>query len=159
MNTALTNANFDHGGTGGPPHYPHKLNEFKAANSVAFWDSPMTGTVGEAGVAYGAGANKADPSSNGTDRPIVSGRHTSLKGGGIPQNDQTFYLSVSGGVPVSFLDGHAEMWSLPTFHDNLNEAGGDAGPSAIWVAPGDPKGRGGWDGGTNRAMGDLLGSN
>jgi prepilin-type processing-associated H-X9-DG protein len=173
MNTSLTNGNWDKlvppstsepaggppGKAGVPEHKAHKMNEFSAANSVAFWDCPTTAAIGEVGQVYDAGALKKDPSSNGTDRPIVSGRHTSLKPGGIPKGDPYFYLKITGGVPVAFLDGHAELWSIPTFHDNLNEPGRDMGPSALWVCPGDPSGKGGWPNATNRTMTDIMGSN
>lgn len=151
MNGNLGNYPFDGTGNFRPQH---KRTEFPGV-CVAYWDWPATGSIGSGGASESNGAKKIDPSSNGTDWPATSGRHTNLKS--IP-TDNNFYTSVTGGLPVSFLDGHAEIWPIYVFHDNLNTNGPPNGNSMLWVAPGDPKGNGGY-GGQSYTMTEVIGTN
>ena len=153
MNGCLSNANYDNGGTPSNHHPLHKINEFQASQALVFRDYPMTGALGDNGQFYPA--TKADPSVTPVDQPSVSARHSSLKKGNIVTNDPTFIRTMQGGIPVSFLDGHAELWPIYVFYDNLNEPGRDMGPSAIWICPTQA------DGGnqiTTRSMTDIMGS-
>jgi prepilin-type N-terminal cleavage/methylation domain-containing protein len=142
MNGCLSNQNYDGSSTnaGNGIHPQHKINEFKP--SVAcFWDYPARGAVGENGVNYPV--TKADPGCSPTERPGVSGRHGSLKTSNIPLNDATFVRGITGGVPISFIDGHGEIWPFYVYVDNCNAPGRDNGTSALWCMPGAPNGSGG----------------
>jgi prepilin-type N-terminal cleavage/methylation domain-containing protein len=160
MNLNLCNGNNDSPAAATPAaaRLLHLVTQFKPAQTVVFWDYPMSGTIGAVdGVAYPA--NKKDPASALTDRPSVSARHTNFKPTGVTVDDQTFINKVQGTIPVSFLDGHAEAWQLYVYRDALNSPGDPGGTSALWVAYGDPKGMGGFGGTPNNTMTDILGGN
>lgn len=120
----------------GGNHHLHKLNEYHPYQ-IAFWDYPTGGAINGAGNTLNL--SKADPASDcagGSDKPCISGRHTS---GGDPTSP-TFANAVNGGVPTVFMDGHAELWALYNFTDALNNPGGGAGVSPLWASPTDPRG-------------------
>jgi prepilin-type processing-associated H-X9-DG protein len=157
MNLNLSNAGFD-GAKLSPAnsHYRplHKINEFPPT-SIAFWDYPQRPSIGSNGSVEANGAHLTGPASNGTNWPALSGRHTNIKT--IP-TDNNFYLTVTGGVPTAFLDGHAEIWPMYVWHDQMNMPGQPEGDSKLWVCPGDPAGRGG-RGTPNYTMTEVIGTN
>jgi prepilin-type N-terminal cleavage/methylation domain-containing protein len=117
-------------------HHLHKINEYHPFQ-MAFWDYPTNNAINGAGNTLSL--SKADPASDcagGTDKPCVSGRHTS---GGNPV-DPNFANYVQGGVPVVFMDGHAELWPLFNFTDALNAPGYPDGVSPLWASPNSARG-------------------
>jgi prepilin-type N-terminal cleavage/methylation domain-containing protein len=157
MNSSLCNFEWDNpkGGTiTSPPkayhtHPLHKLNEFHPAN-VAFWDYPAGGSLDNSGNQYYV--HLSAPSSLGKDRPCVSGRHA----GPINHVAGGFLNQMPGGLPTVFIDGHAELWPLYLFQQNMVPKGLPAGSSAIWCCPNAPQG--GYDDG-NYTMTDIYSQN
>lgn len=169
MNGCLSNLNWDDpskkyngnsssaGATG--IHHLRKVNEFPSI-SVAFWDWPRHGAIGAGGTVQNGNTTKTDPASLllvGGDKPAISGRHLNQKPTPPAGADATWFLSVQGSVPVSFLDGHAEAWSVAAFRDQLMTAGRDQGTSAYWVLPADPA-RGGCPTNPVDNFADMLGA-
>jgi prepilin-type N-terminal cleavage/methylation domain-containing protein/prepilin-type processing-associated H-X9-DG protein len=52
--------------------------------------------------------------------------------------DQGITVKHSKGTTISFIDGHAEVWSLDTYVTEMNMAGGSNGGSRLWRDPEDP---------------------
>jgi len=143
MNGMIGNANLDYvGAPAGKPnpqlsepgwsttilHPPHKITEYQPL-ALLFWDYPSASSAG------------TDPSNSPVDSPAsISGRHTNATQKAAAGS--TDYLSWSGVVPMSFLDGHAEAWNLPQLVTNINTPGSFRGSndsqdgiSPLWCSP------------------------
>jgi prepilin-type N-terminal cleavage/methylation domain-containing protein/prepilin-type processing-associated H-X9-DG protein len=113
----------------GGNHHLHKITDYHPYNLV-FWDWPAGANINAAGTVHSL--SKADPADDATDDPCVTGRHAGSPSATV---DSDFVNTISGGVTVVFIDGHAEVWPLYSFEAALNTPGGSLGTSPLWCSP------------------------
>lgn len=158
MNGWMCNKNFDRNtaATSNPGPYNthplHKINEFKPWHAV-YWDYPSGDAYGGSNVLYSQ-ERKQGPTTDPYEFPCVAVRHSGKTPNLVGQSD--FAQSLSGGIPVVFLDGHAEAKPAYSWEEGLRDYGYPRGMSPFWASPTQPNGGGG---GNNTLLVDILSPN
>ena len=115
------------GGMGSPGNTQFKITQYRPAESAMYWE--VGALVGGGGAGWD-GAN--------TPNEAISIRH----GSGSPIHTK--------GTSVGFLDGHAAIYTVDKFKDELDRSGGSNGQgSSLWVLPTTAGTLGGWDSNSN----------